>query len=350
MIKFNQTMKALRQEKGVTGLETAIILIAFVVVASVFAFTVLSTGIFSAERGKETIHAGLKGARSSLQIKGAVIANGVKDVTLSLADSAWTGSTNVTSTADSADKKHGTASANLLLDASFTTGLVAYDDLDNTVDLSSINTIQMWVKYGTTTSSGDIELILDDSAGCGSSLENIALPQLTGGTWKLITLSISDNSDMTAINCVGINLITDDGSQTINVDNIVAQGQATSILVTVVNALEGEPIDLREPSDSDNDGLSDSDSVHTLIITYTDQNQIINDIYWTTNMLGKNDGNTLLEVGEKFELTIDLSGLSNSYPVIEDTKFEVEIRPESGGSMLIQRRMPDGIDLVMNLN
>jgi len=55
----------LKQERGVTGLETAIILIAFVVVASVFAFTVLSTGIFSAERGKETIHAGLKGARSS---------------------------------------------------------------------------------------------------------------------------------------------------------------------------------------------------------------------------------------------------------------------------------------------
>jgi flagellin FlaB len=40
----------LRSEKGITGLETAIILIAFVVVASVFAFTVLSTGVFSAER------------------------------------------------------------------------------------------------------------------------------------------------------------------------------------------------------------------------------------------------------------------------------------------------------------
>ena len=37
------------RERGITGLETAIILIAFVVVASVFAFTVLSTGIFSSE-------------------------------------------------------------------------------------------------------------------------------------------------------------------------------------------------------------------------------------------------------------------------------------------------------------
>jgi len=46
-------------QRGITGLETAIILIAFVVVASVFVFTVLSTGIFSSERAKETVHAGL---------------------------------------------------------------------------------------------------------------------------------------------------------------------------------------------------------------------------------------------------------------------------------------------------
>jgi flagellin FlaB len=64
----------LRREKGITGLETAIILIAFVVVASVFAFTVLSTGVFSAERSKETIYAGLQEARSSLEPRGAMIA------------------------------------------------------------------------------------------------------------------------------------------------------------------------------------------------------------------------------------------------------------------------------------
>lgn len=60
--------------RGITGLETAIILIAFVVVASVFAFTVLSTGVFSAERSKETIYAGLQEARSSLEPRGSMIA------------------------------------------------------------------------------------------------------------------------------------------------------------------------------------------------------------------------------------------------------------------------------------
>jgi flagellin FlaB len=63
-----------RDERGVTGLETAIILIAFVVVASVFAFTVLSTGVFSAERGKETVLAGLAEAQASLSHAGSMAA------------------------------------------------------------------------------------------------------------------------------------------------------------------------------------------------------------------------------------------------------------------------------------
>ena len=63
-----------RGQKGITGLETAIILIAFVVVASVFSFTVLSTGIFASERSKETVYAGLEEVRSSLEPVGNLIA------------------------------------------------------------------------------------------------------------------------------------------------------------------------------------------------------------------------------------------------------------------------------------
>jgi flagellin FlaB len=64
-----------RREDGITGLETAIILIAFVVVAAVFAFVVLSTGLFSSERGKETIYAGLQKARGNLELRGSIVAN-----------------------------------------------------------------------------------------------------------------------------------------------------------------------------------------------------------------------------------------------------------------------------------
>jgi flagellin FlaB len=65
-----------KNESGQTALETAIILIAFVVVASVFAFTILSAGSASTEKGEQAIYSGLEGVQSSMAIKGAVIAKG----------------------------------------------------------------------------------------------------------------------------------------------------------------------------------------------------------------------------------------------------------------------------------
>ena len=60
-------------QRGITGLETAIVLIAFVVVASVFAFAVLSTGLLSSEKSKETVLGGLEETSSTLSIRGDVI-------------------------------------------------------------------------------------------------------------------------------------------------------------------------------------------------------------------------------------------------------------------------------------
>jgi flagellin FlaB len=65
-----------RDERGITGLETAIILIAFVVVASVFAYTVLSAGIFSSQKGQEAIFSALSEARATMEVKGSVFAYG----------------------------------------------------------------------------------------------------------------------------------------------------------------------------------------------------------------------------------------------------------------------------------
>jgi len=63
-----------RSQEGITGLETAIILIAFVIVASVFAYVVLSAGLFSTQKAKEAVYAGLQETRSTVEIKGDVIA------------------------------------------------------------------------------------------------------------------------------------------------------------------------------------------------------------------------------------------------------------------------------------
>ena len=65
-----------RDERGITGLETSIMLIAFVVVASVFAFAVLRMGIFSSERTAETVTKGIVEITSLLALRGPVVAHG----------------------------------------------------------------------------------------------------------------------------------------------------------------------------------------------------------------------------------------------------------------------------------
>lgn len=66
--------KFFKSQRGMTGLETAIILIAFVTIAAVFGYSVLSAGLFSAERSKESLYQALKEAKSNLEISGSVIA------------------------------------------------------------------------------------------------------------------------------------------------------------------------------------------------------------------------------------------------------------------------------------
>jgi flagellin FlaB len=74
---FNRVVNALcslyRGQNGISGLETAIILIAFVTVASVLAYSVLSAGIFSAEQGHAVVYRGLEGAQSTMELKGTVL-------------------------------------------------------------------------------------------------------------------------------------------------------------------------------------------------------------------------------------------------------------------------------------
>jgi len=63
-----------RDRRGITGLETAIVLIAFVIVSATFAFAVLSTGLFSSDKAKETMNAGLKEAQGTMALVGSVLA------------------------------------------------------------------------------------------------------------------------------------------------------------------------------------------------------------------------------------------------------------------------------------
>ena len=238
---FTHNFDTPKSEKGITGLETAIILIAFVVVASVFAFTVLSTGIFASERSKETVFSGLEEAKSSIEPRGSVIA--------------YKGRVDTTSATDTIYK----------------------------------------------------------------------------------------------------------------------------VSFVVSNAVAGEPVDLTPPYTA-NDAASDPDfssgAEYKTVISFTDKNQYLNDVPWSVSWVGNSNSDSLLEEGEKAEISVWLLQRDNSYAatasngvdyysgvdgngarglLTTDTiigtndQFTIEMKPESGAVLTIQRTAPSRLDTIMDL-
>ena len=215
-----------RDERGVTGLETAIILIAFVVVASVFAFTVLSTGVFSAERGKETVFAGLSEAQASLANSG------------------------------------------------------------------SLNALR-----------GDVE-----------------------GTNAIIKVKF-----------------------------------------VVMSAISGEEIDLTPPNTTD-DTAPDPDvntgAQSVMIISYSDENQFIRDLDWTVDFMGKTNDDFILDPDEQAEITVwlhDYDGTDYNLGTTTNTqylttrlgvnsKFRIEVKPQEGSVLVLERTTPPRLQPVIELN
>lgn len=64
----------LKDRRGMTGLETAIILVAFVITAAAFAFVILNMGFLTAEKAQSVISAGMSEASSSMLIDSGLIA------------------------------------------------------------------------------------------------------------------------------------------------------------------------------------------------------------------------------------------------------------------------------------
>jgi len=69
-------------EEAFTGLEAAIVLIAFVVVAAVFSYVVLGAGFFTTQKSQEVVYAGVSSAASNIVVKGDVygIRNNTSDI------------------------------------------------------------------------------------------------------------------------------------------------------------------------------------------------------------------------------------------------------------------------------
>jgi len=77
-------MKLFKNEDAFTGLEAAIVLIAFVVVAAVFSYVMLGAGFFATQQAQQVVHTGSEQASSSLEIIGNVYGYNVSASTTDL--------------------------------------------------------------------------------------------------------------------------------------------------------------------------------------------------------------------------------------------------------------------------
>jgi archaeal flagellin FlaB len=69
-------------DEGFTGLEAAIVLIAFVVVAAVFSYVVLGAGFFTTQKAQETVYKGVEQSTSNIMITGQIF--GLSDDNVSI--------------------------------------------------------------------------------------------------------------------------------------------------------------------------------------------------------------------------------------------------------------------------
>ena len=78
--------KFTRNDAAFTGLEAAIVLIAFVVVAAVFSYVMLGAGFFTSQKSQQSVHTAVTQASSELQVVDTTILEG--DTANSVADGA----------------------------------------------------------------------------------------------------------------------------------------------------------------------------------------------------------------------------------------------------------------------
>ncbi len=68
-----------KQKRAIVGLEAAIILIAFVIIAAVFSFMVVNQGLFATEQGKTVIQQGIQQASTPLSVDGTTFVKTATD-------------------------------------------------------------------------------------------------------------------------------------------------------------------------------------------------------------------------------------------------------------------------------
>ena len=358
-------------ERGATALEEAIILIAFVVVASVFAYTVLSAGILSSYKGQQSINSGLDEARATLELENSVTAKSA-DITIDSCDTVWAGdAANKVGTCsrDTGDKIEGTSSAKVVCSGAYSgpNDLLGYHDI-STLNLGTATAIQLWVKSDAAEANGHLEITLcTDDAGA-TRVENLDIPALNANTWIHCEMSLSNPANCTAIESVGLDCEADPGTSSIWLDDIRIVRYIKEIELTVSLPVARTPaVDLTPPyTETSSTDLDPTGYTISTIVTYSDASVFISDCAWAVSWVDDVDSDWMLDQGEKVTIHVWLVDLTGGAYVIgagagdpfvdsaanlprTSDMINIEMKPSVGSPLVIQRTLPSYLSETVNL-
>jgi len=144
--------------------------------------------------------------------------------------------TDVTATADTTEGNHKEGSASLKLvvaDACAAGDILATEDITE-LDMSDCDKVTLWVYSSVALDSGDVQVLLGDTAQCASAVESLDIPDITADTWTRCVISLTNPSSDSAIISVGLKMIVDKDAFTLRVDDIRAV-KATSRIYKRLN-------------------------------------------------------------------------------------------------------------------
>ena len=145
---------------------------------------------------------------------------------------------NITATADTEDKKQGTASNRFV----YAAGAIAGDKTTDSItskDISGYDYIEGWIKIALAagTSEGNLKILLDDTVRCASPLEELNIPPLNNDRWTYFRSQLATPELDKAIISVGLEYDADLGPCTIWLDDLKAVKNDEAVWTPVSNRL-----------------------------------------------------------------------------------------------------------------
>ncbi len=137
-------------------------------------------------------------------------------------EDAWTANANVTATADGTIKIRGTNSCKLVLGASFTTGVAAYENFSS-ADFTGNTALHFWIYSSIALNAADYRVRVSEqnSGGTGATYVDFDVPAIAASTWTPCCVD-GDFSALNAVLSVSMVGVVDKGAHDLYIDDIRA--------------------------------------------------------------------------------------------------------------------------------